>query len=59
MGSFKLAGRYGFARADQGVGSSRLPGCYDFVRADQKGWGLLDVMGVMTLYALTRGGGIF
>ena len=46
-------------RADQGVGSSRLPGCYDFVRADQKGWGLLDVMGVMTLYALTRGGGIF
>ena len=37
------------------MGSFRLPGCYDFVRTDQRGWDLLDVMDVLTLYALTRG----
>ena len=41
------------------MGSFRLPGCYDFARADQRGWDLLDIMDVTTLYALTRGGGIF
>ena len=54
------------------MGSFRHHGCYDFVRTDQtgwdlldimdvnqRGWDLLDIMDVMTLYALTRGGGIF
>ena len=41
------------------MGSFRCHGCCDFVRTDQRGWDLLDVMDVMTLYALTRGKGSF
>ena len=44
-------------RCPEGVGSFRLPGCYDFVRTVQRGWDLLDFLDVMTLYALSRGGG--
>ena len=32
---------------------------YDSVRTVQRGWDLLDFLDVMTLYALSRGGGIF
>ena len=41
------------------MGSFRHHGRYDFVRTDQRGWDLLDIMDVTTLYALTSGGGIF
>ena len=41
------------------MGFFRHHGCCDVVRADQRGWDLLDIMDIMTLYALTRGGGIF
>ena len=37
----------------------RHHGCYDFARIDQRGWDFFDIMDVMTLYALTRGAGIF
>ena len=42
----------------EGVGSFRHHACYHLVRTDQRGWDLLDIMDVTTLYALTRGGGI-
>ena len=41
------------------MGSFRFLGCFDFVRTVQRGWDLLDFLDVMTLYALSRGGGIF
>ena len=57
--SFRHHGCYDFGHIDQRVGSFRHHGCYDFVHADQTGWDLLDIMDVVTLYAMTRGGGIF
>ena len=46
-------------RPPEGAGLFTCYGCFDFVRTDQRVWDLLGIMDVMTLYAVTRGGGVF